>query len=182
MGVRLEDLTPGALAGGIAGDGPVTVVGRFTGLVIPQQDKLGQVTDSALLVRSDLALAQRDAEVPARAAAAAAASLASPAGTSSGPAVPGTVVPVGSAASPGARVPSPEPQPEPAGPRNTRFFDLTRLSQEVIQHLAAVDGAELEIRVEVTARHSGGYPDDKVRNVTENARTLKFETYGFEDD
>jgi hypothetical protein len=26
-----------------------------------------------------------------------------------------------------------------------------------------------------------GYPDDKVRNVTENARMLKFETYGFED-
>jgi hypothetical protein len=109
----------------------------------------------------------------------------------SGPAVPGAAVPVGPAASPGVGVPSPEP--EPAGARNTRFFgvavispdryarDLTRLSQEVIQHLAAVDGAELEIRVEITARHSGGYPEDKVRNVTENARTLKFETYGFED-
>jgi predicted AAA+ superfamily ATPase len=166
--------------------------GRFTGLAIPQQDILGQVTDSTLLVRPDLALAQRDAEAAARAAAAAAAS---PAGGASagagGPAVPGVAVPVGPAASSGAGVPSPEP--EPAGPRNTRFFgvavvsperyarDLTRLSQEVIQHLAAVDGAELEIRVEITARNSGGYPEDKVRNVTENARTLKFETYGFED-
>lgn len=169
--------------------------GRFAGLAIPQQDVIGQVTDSTLLVRPDLALAQRDAEVAAREAAAAAASPAGAAGVGSGgPAVTGAVVPVGPAASPGARVPSPEPQPEPAGPRNTRFFgvavvspdryarDLTRLSQEVIQHLAAVDGAELEIRVEITARHSGGYPDDKVRSVTENARTLKFETYGFEDD
>jgi hypothetical protein len=81
----------------------------------------------------------------------------------------------------------------PAGPKNTRFFgvarispdryarDLTRLSQEIIQHLAAPAGVDLEIRVEITARKPDGYPDDKVRNVTENARTLKFETYGFED-
>jgi hypothetical protein len=92
----------------------------------------------------------------------------------------------GTAGTPGTT----EPQ---AGPKNTRFFgvalisperyarDLTRLSQEIIQHLAAPDGVELEIRVEISARKADGYPDDKVRNVTENARTLKFETYGFED-
>jgi hypothetical protein len=39
----------------------------------------------------------------------------------------------------------------------------------------------MEIRVEITARSPDGYSDDKVRNVTENARTLKFGTYGFED-
>ena len=39
----------------------------------------------------------------------------------------------------------------------------------------------LEISVEITARKQDGYPDDKVRIVTENARTLKFDTYGFED-
>jgi hypothetical protein len=87
----------------------------------------------------------------------------------------------------------PPPPPPPAGPKNTRFSgvarispdryarDLTRLSQEIIQHLAAPAGVELEIRVEITARKPDGYPDDKVRNVTENARMLKFEAYGFED-
>jgi len=39
----------------------------------------------------------------------------------------------------------------------------------------------LEIRVEISARKASGFTDDKVRNGTENARTLKFETYGFED-
>lgn len=59
--------------------------------------------------------------------------------------------------------------------------DLTKLSQEVIQHLAAPDGVELEIRVEITARNPVGYTEKNVRDVTENANTLKFETYGFED-
>ena len=61
-------------------------------------------------------------------------------------------------------VAGPGPVPQPAGPRNTRFFgvaqinperyarDLTRLSQEIIQHLASPDGVELEIRVEIAAR------------------------------
>jgi predicted AAA+ superfamily ATPase len=164
--------------------------GRFAGLAIPQQDVIGQITDSTLLVRSDLALAQRDAEIAEREAARAATGSAGPE-----PEGRGVVTPAGQVRDPGdegSRVPAPEEKP--AGPRNTRFFgvaevsperyarDLTRLSQEVIQHLASVEGAELEIRVEITARHPGGYPDDKVRNVNENARTLKFETYGFEDD
>ena len=58
--------------------------------------------------------------------------------------------------------------------------ELTKLSLEIIQHLAS-DGAELEISVEITARKPDGYPDDKARIVTENARTLKFDSYGFED-
>jgi hypothetical protein len=58
--------------------------------------------------------------------------------------------------------------------------ELTKLSQEIIQHLAA-DDAHLEICVEITARKAVGYPDDKVRIVTENARTLKLDPYSFED-
>jgi hypothetical protein len=36
-------------------------------------------------------------------------------------------------------------------------------------------------RVEISARRPDGYPDDKVRNVTGNTRTLKLETFEFED-
>ena len=153
----------------------------FLGLCIPHQDPIGQITDQILLVRPDLALAQREKEAAERAAAA---------GVTAGEAEGTTgAQPGGTITEPGAPGPG-EPQP---GPQNTRFFgvarispdryarDLTRLSQEIIQHLAAPEGVDLEIRVEITARKPDGYPDDKVRNVTENARTLKFETYGFED-
>jgi hypothetical protein len=87
---------------------------------------------------------------------------------------------------------SPQPPGGAPAPKNTRFYgvakinsdlyvkELTKLSQEIIQHLAA-DGADLEICVEITARKKDGYPDDKVRIVTENARTLKLDPYGFED-
>jgi predicted AAA+ superfamily ATPase len=159
--------------------------GRFLGLAIPHQDPIGQITNQTLLVRPDLAIAQREQEVAERAASAGA-----PAGGSAAADTTGTQ-PGGTVTEPGTGAPGPgEPQP---GPKNTRFFgvarispnryarDLTRLSQEIIQHLAAPEGVDLEIRVEITARKPGGYPDDKVRNVTENARTLKFETYGFED-
>lgn len=46
---------------------------------------------------------------------------------------------------------------------------------------ATPEGVDLEIRVEISARTPDGYPEDKGRTVTENARTLKFETYAFEN-
>ena len=85
------------------------------------------------------------------------------------------------------------PPPPPPGPKNTRFYgtvrldterfgrDINRLYQEVIQHLATPEGVELEITLEISARKKDGYPDDKARIVNENARTLKFDPYGFED-
>jgi predicted AAA+ superfamily ATPase len=164
--------------------------GRFIGLAIPHQDTIGQVTDQTLLVHPDLALAQREEELAERAGASGA-SGGTPAGTAHDEVTDESAGEEGVlAGTPGA---SGITEPE-AGPKNTRFFgvanisperyarDLTRLSQEIIQHLAAPDGVELEIRVEISARKADGYPDDKVRNVTENARTLKFETYGFEDN
>ena len=40
---------------------------------------------------------------------------------------------------------------------------------------------ELEITVEIKAVKKDGFPDDKARIVSENARTLKFDQSGFED-
>jgi len=82
----------------------------------------------------------------------------------------------------------------PEKAHNTRYFgvfrvdperyarDLTRVSQEVLQQLAAVDGTQLDVTIEVHAKTPDGFPDDKVRVVLENARTLKFEQSSFEDD
>ena len=162
--------------------------GEYDRLAIPQQDPRPQVTDSTLLVRPDRAMAQRERERAAQEAARAAASGAAPApGTST--TEPGGEGTHATAGTPGA----PPADPEPSGPRNTRFFgvarvnsglymkDLTKISQEVIQHLAAPENVDLEISIEITAHKKDGYPDNKVRIVTENARTLKFDSYGFED-
>lgn len=58
--------------------------------------------------------------------------------------------------------------------------DAGRMAEEVIQHLSTLPGAEVEIRLEVQVRVPGGVPDDVIRTVSENARTLKFDSVGFE--
>lgn len=81
-----------------------------------------------------------------------------------------------------------------AAPRNTRFFmsaklDNTRVNKnvndyltEVIQHLMSVDGAEVELTLEVSVNAPGGIPATTVRTVSENCRTLKIQNFGFEDN
>ncbi len=89
---------------------------------------------------------------------------------------------------------TPPPPPPPPTPVNTRFFgtatlnpqfyarDFNKITQEVIQHLAAAPGVELEVRLEITAKTPEGFDDNRVRTVTENATTLKFDQSGFEQD
>ena len=81
-----------------------------------------------------------------------------------------------------------------AAPKNTRFFmsaklDNTRVNKnvndyltEVIQHLMAVDGADVELTLEVSVNAQGGIPSTTVRTVSENCRTLKIQNFGFEDN
>ncbi|HMQ26440.1 MAG TPA: hypothetical protein PKA98_10670, partial [Acidimicrobiales bacterium] len=55
--------------------------------------------------------------------------------------------------------------------------DFGRVAQEVIEHLTALVGADVDITVEVRAKRDDGLPDEVVRTVMENARTLKFDRY-----
>ena len=160
-------------------------IGKYELLAIPGEDPPPQITDSTLLVRPERAIAQRDQERAARDAARAAA----------GDDTSGSTA-VGGSASDDTSGSRPQPGNALGGtavaPKNTRFYgvakinsdlyvkELTKLTQEIIQHLAA-DDAHLEICVEITAQKRDGYPDEKVRIVTENARTLKLDPYGFED-
>ena len=57
--------------------------------------------------------------------------------------------------------------------------DVDEIAREVIQHLAGLVGAEVEVRLEIAAEVADGVPDEVIRTVTENARTLKIEG-GFE--
>jgi hypothetical protein len=60
--------------------------------------------------------------------------------------------------------------------------DASRIADEVIQHLAKLVGAEVDITLEIQARLSEGAADKIVRDVTENCRTLKFDSFGFEEE
>ena len=60
--------------------------------------------------------------------------------------------------------------------------DFAKLAAEVIANLAGLLGTDIEISVEVKATNAEGFPDHVTRTVTENARTLKLDSYGFETD
>jgi len=58
--------------------------------------------------------------------------------------------------------------------------DAGTIGQEVVQHLQALLGADVQIILDIQADIPDGVPDQVVRIVSENARTLKFESFGFE--
>ena len=82
---------------------------------------------------------------------------------------------------------------EPPGPVLSRFHgsvqldplrlgrDAARIAEEVVQHLSGIVGANVEITLEVQAEIPDGASEKLVRDVTENCRTLRFSTYGFEE-
>lgn len=55
-----------------------------------------------------------------------------------------------------------------------------QISQEVVQHLASIMGADVEITLEIRADVPEGIPEHIERTVSENCRTLKFSDFGFE--
>jgi hypothetical protein len=98
----------------------------------------------------------------------------------------------------GARLAGPGADPaevsavDPAALRPTRFHgtvvleptrvgrDAGRIAEEVIAHLSGLVGAMVTVTLEVEAEIPTGAPDHVVRTVTENSRTLKFTSQGFE--
>jgi len=80
------------------------------------------------------------------------------------------------------------------GERRTRGADWTRrvgtrewgsagrIADEAISHLAGIVGAAVHVTLEIQADIPSGVPEKVVRIVTENTRTLRFETQGFQDE
>lgn len=65
---------------------------------------------------------------------------------------------------------------------NTRVNrDINNYVHEIIQHLMAVDGATVELKLEVEVEAENGIPSSTVRTVSENCRTLKITDFGFND-
>jgi hypothetical protein len=149
--------------------------GRYRGLRGGQLVSLS-VESSGLLVKPDLALRQMDAEAAAT----------TTGGSTAGPASGGT-----DATEPGAGKDAPKP---PAATQPRRFHgtatldptrvgrDASRIAEEVIAHLAGLVGSTVNVTLEVEAEMPNGAPDNVVRTVTENSRTLKFTSHGFEKE
>ena len=60
--------------------------------------------------------------------------------------------------------------------------DASRIADEVISHLSGLVGAKVTVTLEIQAEVPSGAPDNVVRTVTENSRTLKFTNQGFEKE
>ena len=60
--------------------------------------------------------------------------------------------------------------------------DASTISQEVVQHLVGLLTANVDVTLEIQASIPEGVPENVVRIVSENCRTLKFTTHGFEKE
>ena len=56
------------------------------------------------------------------------------------------------------------------------------MGDEIVQHLKALLGSDVEITLEIHATVPEGIPDNVVRTISENAATLKFDQFGFEEE
>jgi predicted AAA+ superfamily ATPase len=149
-------------------DGYDDASGKYRAMLLPTDGMTVTVIDATLIVSPERAKAQREAEVPDK-------------------------PPVGADADPGPE-PGPGGPPPPAPlPGKTRFFgskrlqadryasDFKKLADEVLGPLGATPGVTLNVTIEIEAGTPDGFDDAKVRTVSENATTLKFEQSGFEE-
>lgn len=150
--------------------------GRYRGLRAATQLSLGDADTSGMLVKSDVARRQMDAERPA-----------SPTEGSDEKPRPGESG--GKGGGEGVGPPPPPPPRQPKRYHGTVTLDTTRvgrdasrIADEVIAHLAGLVGARVTVTLEVEAEMPGGAPEKVVRTVTENGRTLKFASHGFEEE
>ena len=56
----------------------------------------------------------------------------------------------------------------------TLSSDISKLSEAVIQHLSSLPEAKVEVTIDIAPYMPDGAPENVVRTVTENCRTLRF--------
>lgn len=133
-------------------------------------------TDTGLLVKPEVARTQMDAET-------------SPKITEEPKPTPVCKPPT----SVGLDVDWPE-KPEPLVPRKPKRYhgsvtldstravrDASEVIEHVITHITGLPEANVKLTLEIEAEIPDGAPENVVRTVTENSRTLNFNDSGFED-
>jgi predicted AAA+ superfamily ATPase len=159
---------------------------RYRGLRGGRLISLTDTDSPGLLVKPDIARKQLDAE-------SAPSGGAFPGSATGGPAQGGSTTSGGTSSQPGAETQPPD-SPRPGTTPPKRFHgtveldsnrvgrDASRIADEVISHLAGLVGSTVKVTLEVEAEIPSGAPDNVVRTVTENSRTLKFSSHGFEKE
>jgi len=166
-------------------DGIDATTGRYSGLVLRQRPS--RVLSTGLVVRAEGALRQQAEEQREREAR-------QPLYPGGGGQPNGEINNGHGTYDTGGATAVVEPE-KPKAPRYRRFHGTVELptmkvpstagqiAQEVIAHLEGLVGARVRITLEIEADVPNGVPDDVVRTVTENARTLKFGPgSGFEEE
>lgn len=151
--------------------------GRYRGLQAGRQLWIDGDNPIGLLVKPEPAQRQLAAEAP--------------------PPGGGTILPTGGpggGTTPTTGTAGGDTQPLAASSAPTRFHgaatldskrvgrDAGRIADEVVAHLAGIVGANVKVTLEIEADIPSGAPDHVVRTVTENCRTLKFDSQGFEQE
>jgi predicted AAA+ superfamily ATPase len=153
--------------------------GRYRGLRCGQQIPVTE-TDSGLLVRPEIARKQQDAETQqapgATGGTAAGAGATPPGGANGGTATTETDTGATQAAAPKRFHGTVALDPTRVG------RDASRIADEVVAHLAGLMGSTVKVTLEIEAEIPSGTPENVVRTVTENSRTLKFTSQGFEKE
>jgi predicted AAA+ superfamily ATPase len=60
--------------------------------------------------------------------------------------------------------------------------DAGKIADEVLAHLVGLVGSHASVTIEIEASFRDGAPENVVRTVSENCRTLKFKSFGFESE
>ncbi len=60
--------------------------------------------------------------------------------------------------------------------------DIDQIADAIVQHLSGQVGGNVEVILEIQAQIPEGASEELIRTITENARVLRFKSYGFESD
>ncbi|NDJ76830.1 MAG: ATP-binding protein [Chloroflexi bacterium] len=160
----------------------VTEDGRYTGLVYCEAGVI-YFDDQSVLVHPDVARQQRDEER----AQAEQARIAAQTRAGSSEAMPDR-----------SNDPSTVTEDEyeiaevGLGPEYTRFYgavsvdaqrvnrEISLIVEEVIQRLTSLTGCDVDIHLEISAQRPEGFDEAMMRTISENSRTLKFDSFEFD--
>ena len=155
----------------------VSAQGHYDGLTLDPSAAV-YLDAASVLVKPDVARAQREAEE--------ASTEGSPDGDGTSPAAREA------GSTPGSSDAGDTPVIERRSPR--RFFgtirldpiragrDMSVVTEEVVQHLSALPGAEVEVSVEISATVPDGVSETVRRIVHENCKALRFKSHEFEEE
>jgi predicted AAA+ superfamily ATPase len=152
--------------------------GRYRGLRCGRQVILADRDAPGLLVKPEIALRQMETEKPL-----------APGSDKVSPGEAGETTTPGTAPGGSSTTTDPVDPPTPKRFHGTVVLDAARvgrdagrIADEVISHLVGLVGSNVTVTLEVEAEIKSGAPDTVVRTVTENCRTLKFKSQGFEKE